>query len=138
MLSSEGNTSGSGDPRETPFYKVSTHSSSAYVDPPTAQDSVNKLLNFESSPDVMVCLAHDRTLFDFLPTFNQDVKSSLNDWRERGWKDKSRWDWLNELPRNGKPGRKPLIEGFWRDGKPWERSKEELSEKGAKASGTGL
>src|ERR1700742_581199 len=32
--------------QRTPFYKVSTHTASAYIDPPTAQHSVNKLINF--------------------------------------------------------------------------------------------
>ncbi|EXJ72049.1 uncharacterized protein A1O5_04552 [Cladophialophora psammophila CBS 110553] len=113
----------SGAPKQTPFYKVSTLGSSAYVDPPTAQESVDELINFEQSPAVMVCIAHDEALLKFLPTLNRDPGSDLNNWKSAGWKEKCRWDWLNELPRNGKPGRKPIVEGFWRDGKPWDRSK---------------
>lgn len=108
--------------RTTPFYKVSTHSKSAYVDPPTAQASVDKLVDFEESPDVMVCVTHDEALLKYLPTFNKDREANLNDWKRQGWKEKTRWDWLNELSRNGKPGRKLLVEGLWRDGKPWARS----------------
>ncbi|EXJ80345.1 hypothetical protein A1O1_08489 [Capronia coronata CBS 617.96] len=111
--------------KKTPFFRVSAHEKSAYVDPPIAQESVDKLLAFESSPQVLVCLAHDKTLHKHLPTLNEDPELTLNDWQERGWKEKCRWDWLNELPRNGKPGRKPVVEGFWRDGKPWDRSKVE-------------
>lgn len=122
----------SDDPKQTPFYKVSTHSSSAYVDPPTAQKSVDRLIHFEQSNEVMICLSHDEALLKYLPTFNEHPKSDLNDWKKQGWKEKCRWDWLNELPRNGKPGRKPIVEGFWRDGKPWDRSKEKLEEKGEK------
>ncbi|KAJ9612308.1 hypothetical protein H2200_003905 [Cladophialophora chaetospira] len=116
--------------QRTPFYKVSTHSASAYIDPPTAQNSVDKLLDFERSSNVLVCLAHDEALLKYLPTFNRDPKSELNDWRNQGWKEKVRWDWLNELPRDGKPGRKLIVEGFWRDRKLWDRSKEKMEEKG--------
>ncbi|EHY57538.1 Gamma-lactamase MBL1 [Exophiala dermatitidis] len=118
VLSREGRNDGR---RTTPFFKVSTHPKSSYVDPPTAQKSVDKLIDFESCPRVFVCLAHDPTLFQYLPTLNEDPESTLNDWQSQGWKDKCRWDWLNELPRNGRQGRKPIVEGFWRDGKPWDR-----------------
>ncbi|OAL35982.1 hypothetical protein AYO20_04643 [Fonsecaea nubica] len=111
----------SGDPTQTPFYKVSTHPTSAYVDPPTAQASVDKLLHFEQSPVVMVCLAHDAALLKYLPTFNKEPEADLNGWKAKGWKERCRWDWLNEMPRNGRPGRKPIVQGFWRDGKPWDR-----------------
>jgi hypothetical protein len=118
--------------RQTPFYKVSTHSASAYIDPSTAQESVDKLINFESSPNVMVCLAHDEALLKYLPTFNDNPRLELNDWKRQGWKEKCRWDWLNELPRNGKPGRKKIVEGFWRNGKPWDRSREMMEDKGGR------
>jgi len=41
----------------------------------------------------------------------------LNDWQVKGYKEMTKWRFLNELPRNGKPGREPLIFGLWRDGK---------------------
>lgn len=107
--------------RTTPFYQVSDHKPSAYDDPATAQSSVDKLVAFERSPDVLVCLAHDPALLLHLPTLNTNSKSDLNSWREKKWKEQCRWEWLNELPRNGKPGRKPIVEGLWRDGKPWDR-----------------
>ncbi|OAP56998.1 hypothetical protein AYL99_09110 [Fonsecaea erecta] len=119
-----------GDPKQTPFYRVSTHASSAYVDPPTAQASVDKLLDFEQCPAVMVCLAHDGALLKYLPTLNREPGADLNAWKSEGWKNACRWDWLNELPRShdgdrskSRPGRKPIVEGFWRDGKPWDRAK---------------
>jgi hypothetical protein len=118
------NSSSSTERQETPFYKVSTHPASAYIDPPTAQESVDKLIHFEQSPQVMICVAHDGALLKYLPTFNKDPKSELNEWKNKGWKEKCRWDWLNELPRNGKPGRPLIVDGFWRDGKPWDRPKQ--------------
>jgi hypothetical protein len=72
---------------------------------------------FDASPDVFVCLAHDSCLFEVLPLLNTFSKNSINDWQARGYKEKTRWRILNELPRDGKPGRKLIIFGFWRDGK---------------------
>jgi hypothetical protein len=36
---------------------------------------------------------------------------------EKKYKEKLRWRFLNELPRDGKPGREPIVFGFWREGK---------------------
>ena len=104
--------------RTTPWYQVSDHEKSAYVDPPAAQSSVDKLVGFERCPDVLICLSHDSGLLRHLPTLNSDPKSDLNNWRKNNWKEQCRWEWLNELPRHGKPGRKSIVEGLWRDGKP--------------------
>jgi hypothetical protein len=110
------------DRKTTPFYRVSTDQTSAYVDPAVGQGSVDRLVAFESSPNVLVCLAHDPALIKHLPTFNQNPRSDLNDWCRNGRKEKCRWEWLNELPRkNATPGRKPIVQGFWRDGRPWDR-----------------
>jgi len=122
----------------TPFYKVSTHPKSAYIDPPIAQESVNQLTNFDASPSVLVCIAHDGALLQFLPTLNDDPKSDLNDWKLHGWKEKCHWGWLNELPRLSRAGRKPIVEGFWRDGKPWNRAESEFHRREEVAGGTGL
>ncbi|KAI1627144.1 beta-lactamase-like protein [Exophiala viscosa] len=108
--------------RTTPWYQVSDHEKSAYVDPPAAQSSVDKLVGFERCPNVLICLSHDSGLLRYLPTLNSDPKSDLNSWRKNNWKEETRWEWLNELPRDGKPGRKPIVEGLWRDGKPSDRT----------------
>lgn len=72
---------------------------------------------FDASPDVFVCLAHDPGLFKVLPLFNQDQQNRINDWREKGYKDATQWRFLNELPRDGNRGREPIVSGYWRDGK---------------------
>jgi glyoxylase-like metal-dependent hydrolase (beta-lactamase superfamily II) len=102
--------------RSTPFYEVTDHPKSAYIDPPVAAESVRKMQEFDDSPDVLVCIAHDPVLLEVLPTLNQDPGKDLNVWKEQGWKETCHWGWLNELPRNGKPGRKILVEGL--QGKP--------------------
>ncbi|PLN80406.1 beta-lactamase-like protein [Aspergillus taichungensis] len=114
------------DAKTTPFYKVSSHATSVNTDPATAQKSVDKLRAFDASPSVLVCLAHDPELLRFLPTFNETPSADINGWKENGVKDKVRWGWLNELPRGGRPGRLPLVEGLWRDGRLWEDGKAEL------------
>ncbi|TID23546.1 metallo-beta-lactamase superfamily protein [Venturia nashicola] len=72
-----------------------------------------------ASPDILlvVCLAHDPGLFEVLPLLNTSPKNNINDWQATRYKEKTRWRFLNELPRNGKPGRKPIIFACWRDGK---------------------
>ncbi|RDH22963.1 hypothetical protein M747DRAFT_276298 [Aspergillus niger ATCC 13496] len=104
------------DPRQEPFYEVSGYEGSAFFDPALAQKSVTKLMDFEASDNVLICIAHDTDLLLHLPTLNDSPSSDLNSWKEKGWKERLRWGWVNELPRAGRPGRKPLVEGYWRDG----------------------
>lgn len=122
------------DPRATPFYLIPTSSAAAYTDPVASQGSVDKLVAFDASPSVLICLAHDETMLHNLPTLNESPTDDLNDWQKRGYKRKIAWGWLNSLPRNGKPGREMAIQGFWRDGKPWPEAKEVLQKNGEQAS----
>jgi hypothetical protein len=48
---------------------------------------------------------------------NDQPEEDLNNWKARGYKEKALWGWLNDLPRNGKPGRPILVDGTWKDGK---------------------
>ena len=72
---------------------------------------------FDASSDVLVCIAHDPTLTKILPLLNNRPEEDLKDWKVKGFKEKLRWGWLNELPREGKPGHPMLVDGAWRDGK---------------------
>jgi hypothetical protein len=87
-----------------------------------ARQSVAKMQAFDDDPNVLVCIAHDSTLLKVLPTFNRSGLngSGLNDWKARGWKEQCHWGWLNELPKDGRPGRPPVVEGFWRNGQRWD------------------
>jgi hypothetical protein len=87
------------------------------VNPDIADESIGSLKEFDASPNVFVCLAHDPGLFEVLPLFNTNAWNYVNDWKEKGYKEMTRWRFLNELPRAGKQGRKPIVFGFWRDGK---------------------
>lgn len=103
--------------RITAYYTASRAPGSAYVNPDTADQSIGSMKEFDASPDVFVCLAHDPSLFEVLPLFNHGKENKINDWKEKGYKDVTRWRFLNELPREGKRGREPIVFGFWRDGK---------------------
>ena len=41
----------------------------------------------------------------------------INAWKAKGWKGKSRWGFLNELPVDGKAAREPIAPGLVREGK---------------------
>ncbi|KAL3467228.1 hypothetical protein BJX64DRAFT_283950 [Aspergillus heterothallicus] len=116
-----------------PFYRVSTNASAAYIDPAESQRSVDKLVQFDASPNALVCLAHDGTVLRNVPTVNDSPEDDLNGWRQSGYKEKVHWEWLNELPRGGEPGRLKAVEGFWRSGRLWERARKELRGNGEKA-----
>ena len=123
------------DPKKkttTPWYRITDHPRAAYIDPPLARTSVSKMQPFDDSPNVLVCIAHDPTQLEVLPTLNSNAERDLKDWKKEGWKEKCHWGWLNQLPRDGQRGRKPVVESFWRDGKWWdfEGYKQEQSEKG--------
>lgn len=130
----EARKEGDSEARTTPFYKVSKDSTAAYMNPVVSQQSVDKLLRFDASTSVLVCLAHDETMLRTLPTLNTHPKDDLNDWQKRGFKEKIKWGWLNDLPRNGEPGRALAVEGFWRDGKPWPEARDVLKHNGKGAS----
>lgn len=108
---------GEKDWRVSSYYEASRAFGSAYVDPHVADRSVNSLKMFDADPNIMICLAHDPGLFEVLPLFNTSSNNDINDWKEKQDKEKTRWRFLNELPRNGKPGREPIVFGYWRDGK---------------------
>lgn len=98
-----------------PYYTVSTEKSSAYSDPAIAGNSIKKLIEFDSCPSMFICIAHDPALTDVLPLMNINPNSEIGDWQEKGYKEATRWRFLNELPRGGQPGRQPLVMGWWRN-----------------------
>lgn len=107
--------------RTSPFYQVTQEPGAWYVDPPTAQDSVKKLENFDADENVFVCVAHDGGL---LPVVDWFPNGTLNDWKAKGWKQRSQWGFVNELPIDKKPGRPWIVPGLVKEGKVM--SKEDL------------
>ncbi|KAI4191287.1 MAG: hypothetical protein L6R41_000214 [Letrouitia leprolyta] len=100
--------------RTSPFYKVTQAPGAWYIDPPVAQQSIDRLEEFDADENVFVCVAHDVGL---IPVCDWFPNGTLNDWKAKGWKEKSKWGFLNELPIDGKPGRPPLVPGLVKDGK---------------------
>jgi hypothetical protein len=99
----------------TPFMSLSQHELTTFADFDAATNSVNAMREFEDSPDVLICISHDMVLVDILPLLNKSPEADINDWKAQGYKEQARWFWLNELPRDGKPGRPPIVNGrFWR------------------------
>jgi glyoxylase-like metal-dependent hydrolase (beta-lactamase superfamily II) len=101
--------------RTTPYYKASDAKGAAYADPPTANWSIEGIKDIDASPDVLVLLAHDTSLLGVLPLLN-DSDEDIGDWKSKGWKEATQWRWLNEMPKDGKPGRERIVKGFWRNG----------------------
>lgn len=102
--------------RTTPFFEVTSFAQSAYLDREQAAQSIKELQRFDEHPDVFTCIAHDPTLITVLPFLNDKPEVYLNDWQERGLKEKAQWGWLNELPRDGNFGREMYVEGIWKEG----------------------
>ncbi|KAI4085914.1 MAG: hypothetical protein LQ344_008009 [Seirophora lacunosa] len=105
--------------RTSPFYRVTQEPKGWYMDPGVAQQSVDRLEEFDADDNVFVCLAHDGGL---IPVCDWFPDGTLNDWKVKGWKEKSKWGFLNELPLDGKPGRPLLVPGLVKDGKIIERA----------------
>ncbi|KAN0094097.1 Metallo-hydrolase/oxidoreductase [Hyaloscypha variabilis] len=109
---------GTGEEKRTsPYYTASMALGSAYVEPEMANKSIQGLKEFDASDNVLICLAHDPGLFEVLPLLNDGPRNEINGWKESGYKEMLRLRFLNELPKEGKPGREPIVLGFWRDGK---------------------
>lgn len=97
------------DPRIRPFYSVSTANSSAYTSPDQARASIHRLQELDAYPEILICLAHAGGLSDILPLWNQDPAKDINDWYAKGFKAQLHWRFLNELPKDDRPGRSALI-----------------------------
>lgn len=101
----------------TPFFNVTSVKPSSYLDREKAMGSIRAMQDFDASPNILMCIAHDPALPKTLPVLNSEPHRDLNDWQAQGYKEKLLWTWLNDLPRNGKPGRPDLIHGTRRDGR---------------------
>ncbi|KAM5366855.1 hypothetical protein ACJZ2D_010307 [Fusarium nematophilum] len=93
--------------RATPFYRPSSNPESWYLDAPGAQRSINSLAEFDADERVFITIAHDPALREICEVYPH---ASMNDWKEKGWKQKSHWNFVNELPLDGRPGRPKLVE----------------------------
>ena len=101
---------------KSPFYAVTRSEHSVYADREQAITDIKKMEALDGSSNVLVCIAHDPSLIDNLPTLNTNPSGDLNYWKTKGLKEKCLWGFLGELPKSGQPGQKPLVEGIWKEG----------------------
>lgn len=104
------------DPKKfqtSPFYLVSEEPYSFYEDPKTAQTNLDKMEKLDADDNILICIAHDGELpsvIDFFPN------GTLNAWKQKDWKRKSTWSFVNELPIGGKQARPPIVPGLVKNG----------------------
>ena len=83
-----------GDTRR-PFYDVIRYkvpSPSGY-DPDVAEETIEKVMEADARPDVLVVMAHDESLLDVVDFFPKYA----DDFRDKGWVEKGRWLFLKDF-----------------------------------------
>lgn len=100
------------DARTIPYYQPCSRPDSWYVDPPSALQSVKRLIELDANERILVLIAHDPGIMNVLPLF---PNKTINNWFEAGWKEKLHWSFLAELPIEGKH-REFLVDGTYKDG----------------------
>ncbi|KAH7124857.1 beta-lactamase-like protein [Dactylonectria estremocensis] len=98
---------GKHDPQTTPFYHPSASPESWYDEAKEAKKSLTALEEFDADENVFVAISHDPALREVAARFPQ---ATLNDWKKRQLKESLHWNFLNELPLHGEPGRPKLVE----------------------------
>lgn len=76
---------------DSPFYK--TAFSPFNHDTEEARRSVNMVTEFDADPNIMILLAHDNSLLETIDLFPK----SINDWKDKGWKERNTWQFLSDL-----------------------------------------
>lgn len=59
-----------------------------------AQDSIDKMEDFDAHDNVFTIFAHDQTLLDVVGVFPE---TRANDWKEKGWREKGLWGFLKDF-----------------------------------------
>lgn len=100
--------------RRKPFYCVSSGQHSLYADAAAAAETLDKIRNLDADPRAMIVIAHDTSVLGALPMFPH---GTINAWKERGYKEAVMWNWVKELPQNGKRVAPFFVDGLYREGK---------------------
>lgn len=77
-------------------------------------ESIRALFEYDADPNVMVLIAHDTAPLDVLPFF---PNGTINDWKQKGYKGRMHWGFVNELPVDGKQHRETITDGLYKDGR---------------------
>ncbi|KAJ4985088.1 metallo-beta-lactamase superfamily protein [Stagonosporopsis vannaccii] len=75
-----------------PFYRVK-NKPQFLQDLPATLQTVDKLTEFDANENVLVIIAHDRSLLDVLEFY----PSSANSWKEKGWREAGMWRFLADF-----------------------------------------
>ena len=81
--------------REVPFHTVSQTETgdSLAIDIEEARTTIKKVQKFDKLEDVFVVAAHDTSLYGVLEYFPKEA----NAWKEKGWKEKGKWLFLDDM-----------------------------------------
>lgn len=86
--------------RTEPFFNPTTAAGAWHHCAKEAKRSIQKMSEFDAYQHIFPVIAHDNSLFGIIEVYPKPA----NEWLAKGWKDKSRWAWLNEFD----PGRNGL------------------------------
>lgn len=84
--------------RTEPFFTVASSEGgmSAFHDSHEAMISLDKLKPFDADDRFFVAIAHDGSLRGVV----DQIPQSLNQWSEKGWKEKARWRFLADFKKS--------------------------------------
>ena len=74
-----------------PFLRPSADAPSNYE---KALESVQGVEELDGHPSVFTCVAHDAALLGVVGFFPEETG---NDWRKKGWREKSMWAWVGDV-----------------------------------------
>jgi len=81
--------------KTTPYFTIASSSDgkSLAVDLTAGKDTIKGLSRFDADENILVVAAHDRSHFNILQYFPK----LANDWKDKGWKEKGRWRFLDDM-----------------------------------------
>lgn len=79
--------------QEPPGYHKGDPKYAIVYDEPALRDTIRKIEEVDAYEDVFTVLAHDWTLYGVIEEFPE----SLNQWKEKGWKQETTWKFLKDF-----------------------------------------
>jgi glyoxylase-like metal-dependent hydrolase (beta-lactamase superfamily II) len=79
--------------RTEPFFDPTPALGAWHHCPHEAKRSIDKMTEFDAYEHIFPVIAHDNSLYGVVDVYPKQA----NDWLAKGWKDKTRWGWLNEF-----------------------------------------
>ncbi|KAH7028442.1 metallo-beta-lactamase superfamily protein [Macrophomina phaseolina] len=79
--------------RTEPFFNPTTAEGGWHLSAAEATHSIEKMIEFDAYDNIFPVIAHDNSLLDVVDFYPK----TANDWLAKGWKDKSRWEFLSSF-----------------------------------------